>query len=200
VHLKESVIDQAFLAALPLALAACTTTGPDAGRAPEQGTVSTSAHSLVLARQAAMHMLATLIVRGIRAALRNRTDIAEQEAAAEGLAMWAEAIPGLFPPGSAAAESRASPAIWSNMAEFDARAQRYRQAALHLAELARAVDAEGPPRRSRSSKASATAAINDFAGKRTAVLLPAPTSDRRDRYRGAIVSPAGARSSTCSSW
>lgn len=54
-----------------------------------------------------MHISATLMVRGIRAALKNGFDIREQEAAAEGRARWAEAIPGMFPVGSPAANSGA---------------------------------------------------------------------------------------------
>jgi cytochrome c556 len=87
-----------------------------------------------------MHMSATLMVRGIRAALKNGSDIREQEAAADGLAMWAVAIPGMFPEGSALPGSRALPSIWSSKADFDRRAADYRQAALALRDLARSGD------------------------------------------------------------
>jgi cytochrome c556 len=101
---------------------------------------TTTTSSIIAARQAAMHMSATLMVRGIRAALKNGSDIREQEAAADGLAMWAEAIPGMFPAGSDAPISRALPAVWANKADFDQRAAEYRQAALLLRDLARAGD------------------------------------------------------------
>ena len=123
---------------LPLTVSCAVTTATTPAAQP--GTVTTSASSVIAARQAAMHMSATLMVRGIRAALKNGSDIRDQEAAADGLAMWAEAIPGMFPPGSASPDSRASQAIWQNKADFDARAAAYRQAALRLGELARQGD------------------------------------------------------------
>lgn len=43
--------------------------------------------------------------------------------------MWAAAIPGLFPPGSAHPQSRAKPEIWANKADFDAKARDLGEAA-----------------------------------------------------------------------
>jgi cytochrome c556 len=127
---------------IPLLLASCAGL-PAAGTAREQKLVRTRASSVIAARQAAMHMSATLMVRGIRAALKSGSDIRDQEAAAEGLAKWAGAIPGMFPVGSAAPNSRALPAIWTNKADFDAHARDYQQAALVLRDFARAGDRAG---------------------------------------------------------
>ena len=57
--------------------------------------------------------------------------------------MWAAAIPGLFPEGSSHPQSRARPEIWSNKADFRAKAAALGAAADRLAELDRAGDSTG---------------------------------------------------------
>jgi cytochrome c556 len=88
-----------------------------------------------------MHMATTLMVKSIRPAARSGANVAEQDAAAEGLALWAQAIPGMFPAGSDLPDSRARPEIWRNKADFDARAAAFGEAAARLETLAKAGDA-----------------------------------------------------------
>ena len=97
---------------------------------------SASAQSFVVARQAGMHMATTLMIKGLKRAVTAGTDVKDQDAAADGIAMWAAAIPGLFPPGSMAPGSRARPEIWANKADFDARAADLRDAARQLSAIA----------------------------------------------------------------
>ena len=101
---------------------------------------SASAQSFVLARQAGMHMATTLMIKGLKRAVTAGTDVKDQDAAADGIAMWAEAIPGLFPPGSIVPGSRARPEIWTNKADFDARAADLRDAAKRLSAIAASGD------------------------------------------------------------
>lgn len=129
---------------LPL-LASCNTiardetpffdSGPERDRA--------TAAELVEARHAMMHMAATLTFGNIMPAVRNGTDVKRQEEAAEGLAHFGHSIAGLFPDDSLTPESRASPAIWTNKADFDARAKAFGDASARLAELAKAGDTAG---------------------------------------------------------
>ena len=102
-----------------------------------------SAQSFILARQAGMHMATTLMIKSLKRAVTAGTDVKDQDAAADGIAMWAEAIPGLFPPGSAGPDSRARPEIWANKADFDARAADLRDAAKRLSQLVAAGDKAG---------------------------------------------------------
>ena len=115
-------------------LTACATT------AQERPAALPSAHAMILARQAGMHMATTLMVKNIRGAVKAGSDVRDQDAAADGIAMWAEAIPGLFPPGSAGADSRAKPEIWTNKADFDRRAADLREAAARLSQIAASGD------------------------------------------------------------
>ena len=59
---------------------------------------------------------------------------------ARGLARWARSIPSMFPPGSMGPQSRAKAEIWSNRADFEAKAAAYQAAAMQLAEAARSGD------------------------------------------------------------
>lgn len=90
-----------------------------------------------------MHMAATLLNRGIKAAVTNRSDVRDQVHEAEGLAYWGASIPGLFPAGSGGGESRARPEIWTNWGDFEAKAMDLRRAASRLVQLARAGDSAG---------------------------------------------------------
>lgn len=130
-----------FLSLSALAACAASVPGPRSAAAPALD--AQAIRGIVLARQAAMHMSTTLMVKSVRPAVRSGSDVREQVAAAEGMAMWAEAIPGMFPPGSNAPDSRARPEIWTNKADFDAKAGAYREAALRLAELGRKGDTAG---------------------------------------------------------
>jgi cytochrome c556 len=102
-----------------------------------------SAAELTAARQAGMHMAATLLSRSILPAARNGVDVKTQQQAADGLDRWGHALPGLFPAGSGGPGSRALPAVWTDKADFTAKANAFGDAAARLAELAEAGDAAG---------------------------------------------------------
>jgi len=59
---------------------------------------------------------------------------------ARGLVRWARSIPNMFPQGSRGPLSRARPEIWTNRADFEARAQAYQAAAEQLAAAAQGGD------------------------------------------------------------
>jgi cytochrome c556 len=101
-----------------------------------------TAEQIIIARRAGMAMTVPLL-GGIGAAVRGGGDVKGQAGAAGALARWGEAIPGLFPPGSGAGDTRAKPEIWADKADFDRRAAEFAAAARRLAELARAGDAAG---------------------------------------------------------
>jgi cytochrome c556 len=133
-----------LLLLLPL-LAGCNTiardetpffdTGPERDRA--------TAAELVAARHAMMHMAATLMFESVMPAVRDGTDVKRQEHAADGLAHFGHSIAGLFPDDSLTPESRALPAIWTNKADFEARAKAFGDSSARLAQLAEAGDKAG---------------------------------------------------------
>lgn len=98
---------------------------------------------LIAARQAGMHMAATLLYTGIRNGVESGADVTKLAHEPEGIALWARAIPGLFPAGSAREDSRAKPEIWANKADFDGKAADLEREATRLAELAHAGDKAG---------------------------------------------------------
>ncbi len=135
-------------AALLVSCSAAPGEGPPQAALSGQGAAPTLPASpttpqLVAARQAGMHMSATLLYRGIKAAVKDGSDVKEQVHQAEGIAYWGEAIPGLFPAGSTHPESRAKPAIWENKPDFDRKAIALRDAAARLIVLAKAGDTAG---------------------------------------------------------
>jgi cytochrome c556 len=126
----------------PLA-ASCAAASSQASAPSAPSPTSPTTGQLVAARQAGMHMAATLYYRGVKEGVKNGVDVQSLVHEPEGIALWAAAIPGLFPPGSAAADSRAKPEIWSNQADFAAKASNLERAAKRLAELGRAGDTTG---------------------------------------------------------
>jgi cytochrome c556 len=129
---------------LPL-LAGGAATAHDGKPVPGKGSGrdGATAAELIEARKAMMHMAATLAFESVMPAVRNGTDVKLQEHAAESLAYFGHSIGGLFPAGSHAPDSRAAPAIWTNKADFDARAKSFGDASARLAELAKAGDSTG---------------------------------------------------------
>lgn len=100
---------------------------------------SPSAAETVAARKAAFNLSAT-VFGGLNAQANAPTPDARQLASgAAALSRWAHALPGLFPAGTSATdmpgETTASPAIWANRADFEARAAAYAAAADKLGEL-----------------------------------------------------------------
>jgi cytochrome c556 len=94
---------------------------------------------LVAARQAGMHMAATLLYQNIAPRAKGTGDLGEV-AFSEGLEMWSAAIPGLFPAGSAHPQSRALPAIWASKADFDQKAADMGAAARDVSAAGKAGD------------------------------------------------------------
>jgi cytochrome c556 len=132
------------LIALTAAALCCPGSNSAASQPPAgAGAAPPSAGQLIAARQAGMHMAATLYYRGIKVAATNGADPKEQVHEAEGIALWAAAIPGLFPAGSGGEDSRARPEIWDDPADFARKATDLRAAATRLLELARAGDRPG---------------------------------------------------------
>jgi cytochrome c556 len=120
-----------LLAALPLlALASCATTQDvpaQTGPTPAQ---------IVAARQAAFNLTAATF-GNLRGAVDSGADVKPLTFAVRGLAKWAHALPGMFPPGTNLPESRALPTVWSDRAGFEARAAAFQ------AETARLLNAAG---------------------------------------------------------
>lgn len=112
-------------------------TAPATSEAPQIAQPSIA--ELVAARQAGMHMAATLLYQDIAPRAKGTGDLKEV-AFSEGLELWAAAIPGLFPPGSAHAQSRALPAIWANKPDFDRKAADMGEAARQVSAAGRAGD------------------------------------------------------------
>lgn len=102
-----------------------------------------TARQLISARVAGMHMAATLFYRGVKTAVTSGADVRQIFHEPEGLALWGNAIPGLFPAGSGGEGSRARPEIWTNRADFERKAADLAAAATRLAERARAGDQTG---------------------------------------------------------
>jgi len=130
---------------LPLVLAACNTIARDEtpfiDEGPERDRASPA--ELIAARKAMMHLAATLTFESVMPAVRNGTDVKRQEHAADGLAHFGHSIAGLFPDGSEGPDSRALPTVWTNKADFQARATAFGDASARLAELAKAGDSAG---------------------------------------------------------
>jgi len=98
-----------------------------------------TAADFVRARMAGMHMAATLNAQGIQPRARGNGALGDLHWS-QGLELWAAAIPGLFPEGSAHPQSRAKPEIWKNKADFDAKAKAMGQAAARITAAGKAGD------------------------------------------------------------
>jgi cytochrome c556 len=128
---------------LPL-LAACAATAQDEAPATAAARAAgPSAAELILARQAMMHMAATLLYQEVVPAAKQGTDVKAAGHAADGLDLFGHSVAGLFPEGSAGPDSRALPAIWQNKADFVARANAFGDAAARLKALSDAGDSAG---------------------------------------------------------
>lgn len=120
------------LAASALLLAG--TAASAGGRAPAEDD-----SGIVAGRQAGMRMSAALMA-GIKGAIDRGDDVKTQAFAAGSLAAWAKAVPEMFPDGSNVAPTHALPAVWSDRAGFNAKADAYVAATGKLAAAARGGD------------------------------------------------------------
>jgi cytochrome c556 len=116
------------------AIGACATMN----NAPGPG--GTQPADIVAARQAAFSMSAATL-GALRAGARGGGDVKPLVNGARALARWARAMPGMFPESSRGLSPGAKPVIWTNMADFRAKAADYAAAATRLSELAQAGDA-----------------------------------------------------------
>lgn len=114
-----------------------------AGAAGAQETGSISSEQAVQARRAGMFMSGA-IMASMKAGIDAGASPRSQVFPAGTVARWAAAMPGLFPAGSGAAPgTKAKPEIWTNRADFEAKAAALAAAATRLQELAQADDAAG---------------------------------------------------------
>ena len=128
-----------LLAAAAAALAACAATVDGSTTAAPQGLTP---QQIVAARQASFHMSGAAM-GNMRAVIEAGRDPQGQAYAARGVARWAAALPTMFPQSTAGVgPSRAKPDIWTNKADFDAKAAAFAAAAAKLAEVAASGDKE----------------------------------------------------------
>ena len=127
---------------LPL-MAACATTAADEAPAVAARVAEPSPAQLIAARQAMMHMAATLLYQEVMPVVKSGGDVKATGHASDGLDLFGHSIAGLFPDGSAGPNSRALPAIWENKADFIAKAEAFGDAAARLKQLGDAGDTAG---------------------------------------------------------
>lgn len=123
---------------LPLT-AACAAHAGDEPPIPAARVAGPGPAELIEARQAMMHMAATLLYQEAMPAAKSG-DVKAASHAADGLDLFGHSIAGLFPEGSAGPDSRALPALWQNKADFVARADAFGDSAARLKALADAGD------------------------------------------------------------
>lgn len=96
----------------------------------------------IVTRQAGQALLSGDFT-GIRGVVAAKGDVKTLEAPAKAMARWIRQFPTHFPKGSDQGhDTRALPAIWTDFAEFQSRANDLAAAADKLAELAKAGDAD----------------------------------------------------------
>ena len=110
-----------------------------AAPAPHGASPSPSPAQLVAARQAGMDMSATSL-NLIKGGSANGMPLKSLSFAAKGLANWAQAMPALFAETTRTATSRARPEVWTNKADFAAKAAAFGDATKALAAAAAAED------------------------------------------------------------
>lgn len=109
-----------------LALTSCATT-QDVPAAPAGPTTT----EIVRARQAAFNLTAATF-GGMRGAVESGSEVKPLAFGARGLNRWANALPGMFPPGTQLPGSRALPTVWSGRPGFEAQAALFQAATAQL--------------------------------------------------------------------
>ncbi|CAN5263912.1 hypothetical protein BH10PSE2_BH10PSE2_15160 [soil metagenome] len=106
---------------------------------PAQTTPAPSAGDIVAGRKAAFDLSAVAFGSLKTASEAATPDPQSLQFGASALGRWAKALPGLFPAGTSATDlpgqTTASPAIWADRADFEAKAAAYAAAADRLSEL-----------------------------------------------------------------
>lgn len=118
-----------------------------AGAQDASPSVTVPAQDVVAGRRAAMN-LSGAAMSGMKATIDAGGSVRTQGFSAGGLARWGRAIPGMFPTGSGPAEmgqgaTGAKAEVWTNRADFEARAAAFAADAQKLSDLARVDDAAG---------------------------------------------------------
>lgn len=109
------------------------------------GTARAEGLDVIAVRQAGQDLLLGDFT-GITAVVKAHGDVTKLEKPALAMARWMRVYPTLFPPGSDKGDNtKARPAIWSNMPEFRKDANNLVLAAEKLAALAKAGDAAAMP-------------------------------------------------------
>lgn len=124
-----------IMSAIGLLLAASVLTAAVAARRDD-------ADALISARQAAFEMSGATF-GSIKATIDAGGDVTKLAYPAKALTHWAQALPGLFPPGSDGGATKAAPTVWSDRAGFVKAAASYEAAATKLGDLAKAGDKAG---------------------------------------------------------
>ena len=122
-----------------VALAALGVTAFAVQAKPAPAPAAPSAAQLVAARQAAMALSATS-VNLLKGASANGMPLKSLAFSANGLAKWAAAMPALFADSTKGISPRAKAEIWTNKADFTAKADAFTQATKALAAAAAAED------------------------------------------------------------
>jgi cytochrome c556 len=114
---------------------------PAAPAAPAAG--SLTPEQVIAARQAAFRLSAAAF-GSMKGPIDSGADVQNQVFAANALVNWARTLPTLFPAGTAMGQAgqknNAKPEIWTNRADFEAKAAAYAETATQLAEAAKAND------------------------------------------------------------
>ena len=125
--MKQTLLLAAALAAIPLAATAQTA---PAGLTSEQ---------IIAARQTG-YALSAADFAAMKQAADAGADVRQLAFPARAIARWARTLPSLFPAGTDGPTSKATPAVWTDRAGFEARATAYADAARALAEAAQTGD------------------------------------------------------------
>ena len=123
---------------LLVALAGCA--AASASSQDMAGREGPSPQEIVAARQAAFHLSAATF-SAMRPTVEKGGDVKPLAFGARGLNHWASALPALFPADTQLPESHARAELWSNRADFVAKAGVYQQATAALVQAAQAGDA-----------------------------------------------------------
>ena len=107
-----------------------------AARAQPLNKAASASPGDVIASRQVMFDLSAGTFGEMKSAADAGADIAPFAFGARALARWARSIPAMFPPGSTGPTSHARPEIWTDRADFEAKAAAYQAAAEQLGEAA----------------------------------------------------------------
>ena len=109
------------------------------GLARAQG-VTLTPDDVIATRQGGMALVGS-VINLMKAAVKSGAEVTQFEEPAAAIAEWGEAYPSLFPDGTQTGhDTKAKPAIWSDRADFEKKAQGLVAASTTLAQAAKAGD------------------------------------------------------------